>query len=242
MKAIIIDDENRARISLEMMLKEFCPEVEIISSCENLNEGIQAINKQKPDIVFLDIEMPNFSGLDIDKFFDINKIDFFLVFTTAYEEYALKAFKLNAFDYLLKPINHEDLINTVERIKLKQTTQIIPQTNAPIEKIAVPTANNLLFIETKNIIYIKGEGAYSDLILKDKKNILVSKNLKNFEEVLGSDSRFIRVQKSYIVNFDYIVSVSKTNGGTLHLINDIQIPIATDKIQSILDKIIILKK
>lgn len=242
MKAIIIDDENRARISLEIMIKEFCPTIEIIASCENLTEGVKAINKLKPNIVFLDIEMPNFNGLDIDKFFDMNDIDFELVFTTAYQEYALKAFKLNAFDYLLKPINPEDLINTIERINRKKIIPIEIKTDVPIEKIAVPTANNLLFLETKNIIYIKGEGAYSDVIIKDQKNILVSKNLKNFEDVLASDSRFVRVQKSYIVNFDFIVSVSKTNGGTLHLINDIQIPIATDKIQSILDKIIILKK
>ena len=242
MKAIIIDDENRARIALEMMIKEYCTDVEIVASCENLTNGVIAINKLKPDIVFLDIEMPNFSGLDIDKFFDMNEIDFDLVFTTAYQEYALKAFKLNAFNYLLKPINPEDLTNTINRINHKKILRITEKSESAIEKIAVPTSNNLLFLETKNIIYIKGEGAYSDVILKDQKNVLVSKNLKNFEDILSSDSRFIRVQKSYIVNFDYITSVSKTNGGTLHLIDDIKIPIAADKIQYILDKIIILKK
>lgn len=244
MKAIIIDDEKRAQISLEMILKDYYPEVDLVASCTNLLDGIEAINTLNPEIVFLDIEMPENSGLEIGKFINLNDSNFDLIFTTAYEEHAIKAFKLNAVDYLLKPINPEELVATLDRIKKSKIISLETQEKKckRIEKIAVPTSTSLLFIDTNEIIYIKGEGAYSDVIIKDKKNILVSKNLKNFEEIFSTDDRFIRVQKSYIVNFDYITSLSRTNGGSLHLINDLQIPIASDKFQLVLDKITILKK
>lgn len=242
MKAIIIDDEQRARISLEMILKEFYPSVEILASCENLPEGVKAIRKLQPDIVFLDIEMPEYSGLEIHNFMEEAEINFDLIFTTAYQEYALKAFKLNAKDYLLKPINPEELIETLDRINKLRDIQLNVIGNSSLDKIAVPSGNNLLFIETKEIIYIKGEGAYSEIFLKNQKSILVSKNLKVFDEVLCHNENFIRVQKSYIVNYDCIVSISKTNGGTLHLSNEAQVPIATDKINLVLDRIKILRK
>ena len=244
MKAIIIDDENRARISLEMMLKDYYPEVDVVSSCDNLKDGVNAIKKLDPSIVFLDIEMPEHNGLEIGNFIDLNETNFNLIFTTAYEEHAIKAFKLNAVDYLLKPINPDELVSTLDRIKKNSITnvELSDKKEQRIEKIAVPTSSSLLFLDTKDIIYIKGEGAYSDVILKDKKNILVSKNLKNFEDIFSTDDRFIRVQKSYIVNFDYISSVTRANGGYLHLSDESQIPIASDKFQTILDKITILRK
>lgn len=242
MKAIIIDDEQRARISLEVILNEFYPTVTVIASCENLPEGVKAIRKLQPDIVFLDIEMPEYNGLEIHNFLDESELNFELIFTTAYQEHALKAFKLNAKDYLLKPINPEELIETLDRIKKLREIQLNVIGNSSLDKIAVPSGNNLLFVETNEIIYIKGEGAYSEIFLKNQKSILVSKNLKVFDEILSQNDNFIRVQKSYIVNYDCITSINKTNGGTLHLINDIQIPIATDKINLVLERIKILRK
>ena len=115
MKAIIIDDEKRARISLAYILQEYCPNVTIVAECENLPEGVKAIRKNQPNIVLLDIEMPGHSGLELLDFFDENDVNFSIIFTTAYNEYALQAFKFSAVDYLLKPINPEQLSEAISR-------------------------------------------------------------------------------------------------------------------------------
>ena len=196
MKAIIIDDEKRARISLALLLQEYCPEVTVVAECENLPEGIKAIRKQQPDIVLLDIEMPGHSGLELLDFFDENEINFSIIFTTAYNEYALKAFKFSAVDYLLKPIIPEELAEAIQRVaKQKQRFEnfITFKENLQQEsltKIAVPSGNTLLFLDTNKIMYIKGEGAYSEVFCSDDSRQLVSRNLKNFEDILCSDSRF----------------------------------------------------
>src|SRR5574344_1957550 len=113
MRAILIDDEKRARMNLSILLDENCPQIEIVAECENLPEGIKAIRRLKPDVVFLDIEMPGHSGLELLDFFDEHEVDFSIVFTTAYNEYAIQAFKLSAVDYLLKPINPDELVRAV---------------------------------------------------------------------------------------------------------------------------------
>lgn len=241
MKAIIIDDENRARVSLELLLKEYFPEIEIVASCENLPDGVKAIRKHQPNIVFLDIQMPEYNGLEINNFLDEHEQNFNLIFTTAYQEHTLQAFKLNAKDYLLKPINPDDLVESINRISKLNDIQPLSVSDC-LDKIAVPSGNNLIFLETKDIIYIKGEGAYSEIVLAGQKNILVSKNLKLFDEILESDNRFIRIQKSYIVNFDHIKSINKVNGRTIELSEDLEIPVSPEKIQLILDRIKILRK
>ena len=241
MKAIIIDDENRARVSLELLLKEYFPEIEIVASCENLPDGVKAIRKHQPNIVFLDIQMPEYNGLEINNFLDEHEQNFNLIFTTAYQEHSLQAFKLNAKDYLLKPINPDELVESINRIKRLNEIQTLSSTDC-LDKIAVPSGNNLIFLETKDIIYIKGEGAYSEIVLAGQKNILVSKNLKLFDEILETDNRFIRIQKSYIVNFDHIKSINKVNGRTIELSEDLEIPVSPEKIQLILDRIKILRK
>ena len=241
MRAIIIDDENRARVSLELLLKEYFPEIEIVASCENLPDGVKAIRKHQPNIVFLDIQMPEYNGLEIKNFLDEHEQNFNLIFTTAYQEHSLQAFKLNAKDYLLKPINPDELVESINRIKRLNEIQTLSSTDC-LDKIAVPSGNNLIFLETKDIIYIKGEGAYSEIVLAGQKNILVSKNLKLFDEILETDNRFIRIQKSYIVNFDHIKSINKVNGRTIELSEDLEIPVSPEKIQLILDRIKILRK
>lgn len=241
MKVIIIDDENRARVSLELLLNEYFPEIEIVASCENLPDGVKAIRKHQPHIVFLDIQMPEYNGLEISNFLDEHEQNFNLIFTTAYQEHSLQAFKLNAKDYLLKPINPDELVESINRIKKLNEIQPLSAKDC-LDKIAVPSGNNLIFLETKDIIYIKGEGAYSEIVLAGQKNILVSKNLKLFDEILESDNRFIRIQKSYIVNFDHIKSINKVNGRTIELSEDLEIPVSPEKIQLILDRIKILRK
>lgn len=247
-RAIIIDDEKRARLNLALLINEYCSDVTIIAECENLPEGVKAIRKNKPDLVFLDIEMPGHSGLELLDFFDENEVNFKIIFTTAYQEYAIQAFKFSAVDYLLKPINPTELTEAVNRFskekeKIEKYTLLKENLKQDsIKKIAIPTGNSLVFIETEKIIYIKGEGAYSEIFCLDNEKLLVSRNLKNFEDIMCNHQDFVRNHKSYIVNTNYIKTYIKSDGGCLELKNGVQIPISTDKIQSILDAIEIIKR
>jgi len=248
MRAIIIDDEKRARMNLSMLLEEYCPQVEVVNDCENLPEGVKAIRRLQPDLVLLDIEMPGHSGLELLDFFDENEVDFSIVFTTAYNEFAIQAFKLSAIDYLLKPINPDELVTAVQRVeKQKQKNEnykLLKSNlqNETFDKIAVPSGNLVLFLALNDIMYIKGEGAYSDLFLQDKTKHTVSRNLKNFEEIICSNPKFLRVHKSYIVNMDYVKAYNKSDGGSLDLFNTMQIPVSPDKASTILEKIQLIKR
>lgn len=248
MKAIIIDDEKRARVSLALLLQEYCPQITMVAECENLAEGVKAIRKFQPDLVLLDIEMPGHSGLELLDFFDENDVNFSIIFTTAYNEYALQAFKFSAVDYLLKPINPEQLTEAIARLeKQKQKVEnykLLKETinQDSLTKIAVPSGNTLIFIDTTKISHIKGEGAYSEVFCNNDSKHMVSRNLKNFEDILCLDSRFMRVHKSYIVNFEQVVAYNKSDGGSLELETGIHIPVSPDKAQIILDRIQIIKR
>ncbi|MFT3918986.1 LytR/AlgR family response regulator transcription factor [Cloacibacterium sp.] len=246
MKAIIIDDEKQARVSLSLLLKEYCPEIEICADCENLPEGVKTIRKYKPDVVFLDIEMPGHSGLELLDFFDEKEIGFSIIFTTAYNEYAVQAFKLSALDYLLKPIVPEDLTNAISKLRKQKKDQFSIFSENILqeipEKIAIPSGNDLILLNISEISHIKGEGAYSEVVMTNKTKYLVSRNLKNFEDVLYNDKRFIRIHRSYIINFDEAVSYSKSDNGWLNLKNDVTVPISSEKVNLILEKISIVKR
>ena len=248
MTAIIIDDEKRARVSLALLLEEYCPNITVVAECENLPEGVKSIRKLQPDLVLLDIEMPGHSGLELLDFFDENEVNFSIIFTTAYNEYALQAFKFSAIDYLLKPINPDELVQAIGRLeKQKQKSENYKVLKANINqdsltKIAVPSGSSLIFLDTTKISHIKGEGAYSEVFNSDMTKNLVSRNLKNFEDILCADKRFVRVQKSFIVNFDYVVAFNKSDGGSLELVSGVQIPVSVEKVQSILDNIQLIKR
>jgi two-component system LytT family response regulator len=246
MKAIIIDDENRARMSLSLLLTEYCPEVEVVAMCENLPEGVKAIRKFNPDLVLLDIEMPGHSGLELLDFFDEKEITFSVIFTTAYNEYAIQAFKLSAIDYLLKPINPEELAMAVSRAQRQKTMQFkVLSENIQsefYEKIAVPSGSNLILLNIADIVYIKGEGAYSEVHLKDKTKHLITRNLKNFEDILLKDKRFVRIHKSYLINFNAVVLYNKADGGSLEMSTGKILPVSSDKANLILERIQIIKR
>lgn len=246
MKAILIDDEKRARVSLSLLLAEYCPEIELVAECENLPEGVKAIRKFNPDLVLLDIEMPGHSGLELVDFFDEKEINFSIIFTTAYNEYAIQAFKLSALDYLLKPIVPEELISAIARLERQKGIQFKALAenirNESFEKIAVPSGSTLFLLKLSEIIYIKGEGSYSEIFMHDKTKHMVSRNLKNFEEILQKDKRFLRTHKSYIVNFDAVISYNKSDGGWLDMKNGNSIPVSSDKSNLIIERIQIVKR
>lgn len=248
MKAIIIDDEKRARVNLTLLLQEYCPDVEVLAECENLSAGVKAIRKLKPNVVLLDIEMPGHSGLELLDFFDDDEVGFAIIFTTAYNEYAVRAFKFSAIDYLLKPIIPEELQSAIKRAEKQQQKfgnykalkENIASTS--LDKIAVPSGSSLIFIDVRNILYIKGEGAYSEVNMLDSTKHVVSRNLKNFEDILCQSPDFFRAHKSYIVNLGYVTSYNKADGGSLFLNNGISVPLSPDKSQVILEKVKLIKR
>jgi two-component system, LytTR family, response regulator len=246
-KCIIIDDENKARILLESVIKEYCPQLELVALCEDLPTGIKAIKKLKPTLVFLDIEMPGHSGLELLDFFNEEEIDFSVIFTTAYNEYALQAFRFSAIDYLLKPIQHTQLAEAVDRFLKKQNLQRGEQLKNLKEnlnstgswenkRIAVPSGQTIHFFKPSEIIMIKGEAAYSEIHLSNGQKMLASRNLRHFEEMLAPIPIFFRSHKSYIINRQAVKEYVKSDGGYLSLINGMQAGISTDKVSEFLEK------
>lgn len=247
-KAVLIDDEERARINLQLLIDEFCPEIQVVAQCKNLSEGVKSIRKENPDLVFLDIEMPGHSGLELVDFFNEDEINFSIIFTTAYNNYAIQAFKLSAVDYLLKPINPQELMDSIELFERKrnQIDNLIALKNNleqnSFSKIAIPVSGKIIFINLSEIAYLKGEGSYTNIHKTDKSTLLVSRNLKSFEELFEFCPDLMRIHKSYIVNLNEIAAVSKSDGGFVEFSDGNQIPIAQDKLNEILDKVNFLKR
>lgn len=215
LKAIIIDDEAKARRILNSFIDDYCKQVQVIGLAEDVMQGVKLIQKEQPDIVFLDIEMPGYNGFQLLEFFD--EINFEIVFVTAYSEFALKAFQVSAIDYLLKPLQIAQLIKAVERVEkikansLSQQRLSVLQENLQakkIKKIVVPVSNGSLFIDVEDITHLKAEGSYVNIFLKDGNKILVSKNIKDYENQLTEAEGFFRTHRSYLVNLKYITTIA----------------------------------
>lgn len=245
--AIIVDDEANARMLLREMLKLTCPQVAVLAECADLPNGVKAIRKHRPQLVFLDIEMPGHSGLEMLDFFDEGEVDFSIVFTTAYHAYAIQAFKLNAIDYLLKPIDPNELEGTVERFIRRQGKSNIPQvrqmqqTNTS-KRIAVPSGTTVRFLEPEQIVYLKADNSYTEIVLEDGSRLVVSRTLKNFEDSLADDNRFFRSHKSYIVNLNFVTQYNKSDGGSIVLKDTIEVPITQDRVQDFMDRANFIKR
>lgn len=216
MKAIIIDDETKARQLLEAMLTDLCPDVKVEATCNNLASGVKAIKQFKPDVVFLDIEMPGHNGLQLLDFLLEEEITFDIVFVTAYSEYAINAFKLEAIDYLLKPVDADQLVDAVERCKKKHQTefekyQLLKHrfSSATREKLAISQLEGVLLVDYHKILYLEGDGSYTKIVCKEGVTYTASRNLKYFEGVLVSSNQFFRCHKSFIVNMNEIKNITR---------------------------------
>lgn len=241
-KTIIIEDEKRAQILLQNILEKHFPNVEIMAIADDLPSGVKAIHKHQPDFIFLDIEMPNFSGLEILDFFNENDVTFSIIFTTAYNHYAIEALKIAAVDYLLKPLSKEDIKEALERYIKKNNAykkesfsslkSIV--SDKKINKIAVPEGNQLHFIKPEDIIYIKADNSYSELHLENRKQMTVSRSIKNFEDGLKDNPSFCRIHKSYLINTLFVEKYDKSNGGWVTLSNKKELPISSEKIDTFL--------
>lgn len=217
LKTIIVDDEESARDVLENLLLRFCPEVEIVAKCENVLQAVEAIKKHQPNLVFLDIEMPNYAGFEIVNFFD--EINFKIVFVTAYEKYAVRAFEVSAIDYLLKPIDINRLQIAVQRtlndFNISEQLKSLPIAKKTfdekvIKNIVISEKNNQFIIPIKEILAIEAQESYS-IIYTENRKYLISKNLKHFEILLESVPKFFRTHKSWIINTEHIKSYSKSD-------------------------------
>lgn len=218
-RAIIIDDEEDAREVLALSLRKFCTDVEIIAMCPSPEDGLEKINALGPSLVFLDVQMPNMSGFDLlEKVTDIN---FDVIFVTAFNRYAIKAIRFSALDYLLKPIEVDDLVSAVERVKEKQKSNSvhyrsllnnIKYGNEKLTRLAIPSDNEIVVQKLDDIVYCEADGSYTILHLVNNKKIMVSKILKEFEMMLP-ESDFYRIHHSTIVNIGHVIKYIKGEGG-----------------------------
>lgn len=233
-QAIIVDDERHSRETLENLLNEFCKDVTIIASIGTIREAVIAINTLHPDIVFLDIELQTGTGFDI--LTQIKIINFEIIFITAFEQYAIKAIKYSSLDYLLKPIDLNELICAIEKVKKKDSAIYNKQLEALIHniqqpklsKICLSTTTGFEFVSVENIIYCKANGSYTSFYLKNKVSILVSKHLKAYENLL-IDQYFMRVHNSFLVNLKEVEKYIKSDGGYLLMSNNDTLNISKNK-------------
>ena len=224
--AIIIDDEDRGRIVLKQKLKAYCPQVEVLGEASTGEEGIGLIEKCDPRIVFLDIEMPRMDGFEM--LHHIKHKKFHLIFTTAYDQYAIKAIKYAAFDYLLKPIDIAELQSAIQKVEQHEindhTTERLDTLEQNLSdqfhlhKIAIPTMEGLLFFNLTDIIYLQAENNYSTIYFKDHPKLLTTRTLSDYEDILPSHM-FFRPHHSFIVNLSYIKRYIKGDGGQIELQN-----------------------
>lgn len=243
-KTIIVDDEKMARILLNGIVEEHCPNLEVVELCVDIPSAVKAIIKHQPELILLDIEMPGHNGLQLLDFFDDEQVNFSIIFITAYNKYATQAFKLSAIDYLLKPIDPLELVHSVQRFE-KQKTDIEALRNlknnlenpSSDQKLAVYTINSIKYIPLRDIAVFQAEGSYTQIILSDGQKLLTSKGLKHYEDLLSNHNHFVRCQKSFIVNLTKTTEYIKSEGGYLVVNNDLKIPVSSDKTQLILSKI-----
>jgi two-component system, LytTR family, response regulator len=235
-KAIIVDDEKGSRDALLGMLNRYCKNVEVIDQADGYASGLEVISKHKPDVVFLDIQMSDGSGFKLIE--DLGKIEFEVIFTTAYDQYAIKAIKYSALDYLLKPIVPDDLISAVEKAEQKKNSgqinqnirillENLSQQNEP-RKIILSTAEKMHIVDIDDIIRCESDDYYTKFFFKDGKTLLISKTLKENEELLG-DKYFIRPHKSHLVNIKYIKGFLKNDGGYIVMSDGTKVPVSRRK-------------
>ncbi|MDO1500876.1 LytTR family DNA-binding domain-containing protein [Winogradskyella maritima] len=215
LKTLIVDDEVNARENLRFLLDFYCKNVEVVAEASNVDEAVEAINKLQPQLVFLDIEMPKKNGFHLFETF--REPDFQVIFVTAYDTYALKAFKVSALDYLLKPINTEALKSAISKavrqvdikLSLKKHLDILKENTKSIERIAIPYKSDYVILNLKDVSCIEANRMYSKLYVAERTSYLASKKLSYYEDLLADQSRFVRVHRSWLINLDHVETYSK---------------------------------
>lgn len=226
LNAVIIDDEEHCIKTLSWSLEQYChKEVRVVGQFSDPEQGVAGLAALQPDLVFLDIEMPKLNGIQLLQ--ECKEVNFEIIFTTAYDQYAIRAIKLNALDYLLKPIDKDELIAAVSKlsgrkqpVSRKQIMHLQEVHKSKVlNKIALSTMAGLQFVNLDDVIRIEGESNYCNFFIKEKKKILLSKKLGDAEELLKDNDNFFRAHKSHIINLKYVEKYVRGEGGEI-IMND----------------------
>jgi len=233
-RTLIIDDETHVREALKCLLKEYCPQVKIVGEASSVASGIKAIREKNPELVLLDIKMGDGTGFDLMDHFD--NVNFKIIFITAFEQYAIRAFQFSAIDYILKPVNPEKLADAIQRASkmLQQifNTQLdalrenMNPLNTKNKKIVIKTSDNIHLLNSNDIIHCDSDDCYTIINSVDEEKIIVSKVLKEYDELL-SDFGFFRVHRSHLVNLQHIKRFEKQEGGYVVMSNNDKIPVSS---------------
>jgi two-component system, LytTR family, response regulator len=234
---IIIDDEPDAVDFISSIIGEYCPDLKVTGKAHNVKDGVKLINDIKPDLVFLDVEMPNGTGFDLLTFFPEKNFD--VVFITAFNHYAIKAIKFSAIDYILKPINISEFVEAVNKVIHKKATNTFLgnenfealmeniRTSHPT-RLVIPTSDGREYLNPNDIIRIEADRSYSWFFINDKRKILVSKHLKEFQDLLN-DRNFFRPHNSHLINLDFVKKFVRHDGGYIEMTDGAQVPISRNR-------------
>jgi two-component system LytT family response regulator len=242
LRTLIIDDESHIRVTLARFLAKYCPQARLIGEAGSVEAGLEAIKHYHPDLVLLDIKMDDGTGFDLLRRLD--QVDFKVIFVTAFEEYAVKAFKYSAVDFLLKPVNPQELAEAVQRAlemaqgdyhtRLKALEDNFKAQEAHQRKIILKTMENIYLMDVQDIIFCESDGCYTHIFSNHHDKITTSKSLREYDDML-EDAGFFRVHKSYLINLRHIKRFEKLDGGFIVLTNDHKIPVASRKKDELLE-------
>ncbi len=235
-KTLIVDDEDDAVNFIRSIILEYCPKLEVIGTAGNVKEGVRLITDCQPELVFLDVEMPHGSGFDLLAHFPEKQFD--VIFITAFNQYAIKAIKFSAVDYILKPINISEFIEAVDKVTGKRPGAPEHEKNyvgllenlrsAMPMKLAIPTSDGMEYLNTREIIRIEADRSYCWFYLTEKRKHLVSKNLKEYQDLL-SDRNFFRPHNSHLVNLEFVKKYVRHEGGYIEMTDGSQVPVSRIK-------------
>lgn len=242
LRTLIIDDELPVRNTLSGLLNKTCPQVNLVGEAESVKSGTRAIKEKSPDLILLDIKMNDGTGFDLLNHFA--NISFKIIFITAYEEYAIKAFEFSAIDYILKPVNPEKLVNAVKKAEQLKTSDFRMQLGAlrdnienqgsSKKKVVLKNQESIYLFSTDEIVRCESDGSYTVFESVDQQRIIVSKVLKEYDQLL-SGSGFLRIHRSHLINLKHIKRFDKQDGGYVIMSNDSQVPVSTSGREKLLE-------
>ncbi|MEM1338007.1 MAG: LytTR family DNA-binding domain-containing protein [Bacteroidota bacterium] len=237
LKVVIVEDEKRSQETLKSFLEEFCTDVEVVGVAGNVTDAIEVIKLQRPDIIFLDIELQTGTGFDVLQ--AVQHLNFEVIFTTAFEQYAIKAVKFSSLDYLLKPVDVEELQKAVEKARVKKNQVVykkqletlmsnLSEQQPRLNKICLATSEGFEFIKVEDILFCKADGSYTQFVIQGMDKLLVSKNLKEYESLL-LEQGFMRVHNSFLINLKRVKKYVRSDGGYIIMDNDDMVSISRSK-------------